>query len=89
VLIDWTNARTGPAGLDVAVTVLLMAQVGLADAGLREVILGILGEFATRVATPYAAELDEAVAFRRANPHQTPAEKALFDDAVELTRTWA
>jgi aminoglycoside phosphotransferase (APT) family kinase protein len=89
VLIDWTNARTGPTGLDVAVTVLLMAQVGLADDGLREVILGFLGEFATRVATPYAAELDEAVAFRRANPHQTPTEKALFDDAVELTRTWA
>jgi aminoglycoside phosphotransferase (APT) family kinase protein len=89
VLIDWTNARTGPPGLDVAVTVLVMAQVGLADDGLREVVLGFLDEFAARVTTPYAADLPEAVAFRRANPHQTPEELVRFDDAVELTRTWA
>jgi hypothetical protein len=53
------------------------------------VILGFLDEFAATVATPYAADLPEAVAFRRANPHQTPEEAALFDDAVALTRTWA
>ncbi|GAA4690575.1 phosphotransferase [Nocardioides conyzicola] len=89
VLIDWTNAREGRPGLDVAVTVLTIAQVGLADDDLRDVLLGFLAEFVVRVATPYAAELPEAVAFRRANPHQTPAEAALFDDAVELTRRWA
>jgi aminoglycoside phosphotransferase (APT) family kinase protein len=88
-LIDWSNARPGRPGLDVAVTVLTLAQVGLADEDLREIIIDFLDEFATRVATPYAAELPEAVAFRRANPHQTPEEVVLFEDAVELTRRWA
>ena len=89
VLIDWTNARVGRPGLDVAVTVLVMVQVGLADDALREVLLSFSEEFADRVATPYAAELAEATAIRRANPHQTPDEAERFDEAVEITRRWA
>ncbi|KQW53555.1 hypothetical protein ASC77_04590 [Nocardioides sp. Root1257] len=89
VLIDWTNARVGRAGLDVAVTVLVLVQVGLADDALREVLLPFTEEFAARAATPYAAELAEATAFRRANPHQTEDEAARFDEAVEITRRWA
>ncbi|MFC6342943.1 phosphotransferase, partial [Nocardioides hankookensis] len=89
VLIDWTNARVGRPGLDVAVTVLVMVQVGLGDETLRDVLLSYSEEFAARVATPYAAELPEATAIRRANPHQTEAEAERFDEAVEITRRWA
>lgn len=89
VLIDWTNARVGRPGLDVAVTVLTMVQVGLADATLREVLLPYAQEFAARAATPYAAELPEATAIRRANPHQTEAEAERFDEAVGITRRLA
>jgi aminoglycoside phosphotransferase (APT) family kinase protein len=89
VLIDWTNARVGPPGLDVAVTVLVLVQVGLGDPGLREPLLEYAEAFARHAATPYAAELPEATAFRRANPHQTVAEAERFDEAVEVTRRWA
>lgn len=89
VVIDWTNARVGAPGLDVAVTVLVLVQVGLGDAELREPLLEYAEAFARHAATPYAAELPEAVAFRRANPHQTAAEAERFDEAVEVTRRWA
>lgn len=89
VLIDWTNARVGSPGLDVAVTVLVLVQVGLGDPVLRAPLLSYAEAFARHAATPYADDLPEAVAFRRANPHQTAAEAECFDDAVEITRRWA
>jgi aminoglycoside phosphotransferase (APT) family kinase protein len=89
VLIDWTNARVGAPGLDVAVTVLVLVQVGLGDAELRDPLLSYAEAFARHAATPYAEDLAEAVSFRRANPHQTTSEAERFDDAVEITRRWA
>jgi len=88
VVIDWTNARFGPPGLDVAVAVLLMTQFGSASPT-WDLVVEFAELFAAAAGTPYAADVDAAVAIRAANPNQTPAEKAVFTDAVELTRRWA
>lgn len=91
VVIDWRNARTGPAGLDVALTAVILAQVALdpdrpptfaamARAGLLS-YLRALGE--------PLSELDGAVAYRRADPNMTAAELDLVAAAARLVEASA
>ncbi|MEU2198944.1 phosphotransferase [Isoptericola sp. NPDC019482] len=93
VVIDWTEARTGPAGLDVATTALILAQAVLSPAdatvdGAADVVArvagAVLGAFVTAAGPGYRDHLDEAVARRRAIPVLTEDERARLDDAGAL-----
>lgn len=94
IVIDWSNARPGPAGLDVALTALVMAQLIVTpgmlgvppavEADLREVMTEFVREFAARVSTPYIAHLGAAEAYRLADIHSIADERRLLPDAVSL-----
>ncbi|WP_180933809.1 phosphotransferase [Nocardioides ungokensis] len=94
VVIDWSNARPGPAGLDVALTALIVAQVAVTpgmlpdDPDLEELVRAVVGEllaaFANAVSTPYAEHLAAAEALRRLDPYQSAQELAGLPAAVAL-----
>lgn len=94
VVIDWANARAGPAGLDVALTALILAQVavtdgtlagvGVADDRLRMAMTEALQAFGRRVSTHYVDQLPAADAFRREDPNQSAAELQTLARAHEL-----
>ena len=71
VVVDWTNARAGDPDADIALTWLILATSG----GLPGRLLARL--FRSRVG-PAAIErgLDDASAFRLADPHVTDVERA-------------
>ncbi|KNX38484.1 phosphotransferase [Luteipulveratus halotolerans] len=83
VVIDWCNARRGPAGLDRAVTALILAQVASGElAGLGpgaramfEALLGLLGPL---------THVDEALAYRATDPNMSADERASLDRAAAL-----
>jgi aminoglycoside phosphotransferase (APT) family kinase protein len=86
VVIDWTNARSGAAGLDVAMTSIILAQLVLVpgipaedpetEAILRSHARLLLSAFLTAVADSPAALLEDAMALRRSDPNQSDAEVA-------------
>src|SRR5690606_3502017 len=96
VVIDWSNARPGPAGLDVAVTALILAQLaltpGIAGAGpeldelIRAVAIELLTAYAAAVDTPFTDHLDAAVEMRRADRNTLPAERDKLDEVAALAR---
>ena len=94
VVIDWSNARPGPAGLDVALSALILAQVAVTpgmlpdDPALEEAMRAVVGEllreFAAAVSTPYAEHLPAAEALRRLDPYQSATELAGLPRASAL-----
>lgn len=96
---DWSNAAPGPAGLDVALTALILAQVAITpgmlpddpalEASMRAVLGEFLEAFAAAVATPYAGHLPAAEALRRRDPYQSTEELRLLPRAVDLARSAA
>ncbi|MCK9793262.1 phosphotransferase [Isoptericola sp. 4D.3] len=94
VVIDWTDARPGPAGLDVAATALIFAlaalEPGAATVGEASVdavaplARDLLAAFVAATGPEYRDHLDGAVALRRANPAMTRAEIGRLDEAAEL-----
>jgi aminoglycoside phosphotransferase (APT) family kinase protein len=98
VVIDWSNAGPGPAGLDVAMTAVILAQVVVTDGMLasvgiddsaRPALARLLEVFAARVGTPYAEVLARAEELRRRDPHQSDAELAALSRAVDLAASLA
>ncbi|MCF4122477.1 phosphotransferase [Antribacter sp. KLBMP9083] len=99
VVIDWSNARPGPAALDVATTALIVAQVVVTpgmlpdqpelEAALRHDLGAFLPAFATAVTTPWKDHLEEAAARRALDPNLTARELALLGDAAALARAAA
>lgn len=94
-VVDWTNARPGPPGLDVALTALILAQVVVTDGMLaaagfsekeRQNLAAMLSAFAARVSTPYIDLLSEAETFRRQDRYQSAAELGALRQAVDLAR---
>ncbi|MGI8645597.1 MAG: phosphotransferase [Nocardioides sp.] len=84
VVIDWTNTRSGPAGLDVAMTALILAQVAVGEPAVRSLVEPFVGAFLAFVSADPGTTLDRAVALRRTDPHQTPEELDQLDMAVAL-----
>jgi streptomycin 6-kinase len=75
VVIDWANAARGPAGLDVALTAVVLAgtPVGPPLSWLRDRFVGaFLGEFAP---AEWRVFLDRAVAYRRSDGNVGDKEK--------------
>jgi aminoglycoside phosphotransferase (APT) family kinase protein len=84
VVIDWTNARPGPPGLDVAMSAMILAGVALTlefpGAG------DLLTAYGAAAPAPYAEHLEEAARIRSSKPHTTLEEQAVMAQAVQLAR---
>jgi hypothetical protein len=100
VVIDWSNARVGPSGMDVATTALILAQVVVTDGmlasegieeddRLRSALADVLREFTRRVSTPYAGYLSAAEAYRRQDAHQSATELEALPVALDLAASVA
>jgi len=87
VVIDWTNAGPGPAGLDVAMSALILAGVALT--GEIPEADQLLGAYAAAVTTPYVDHLPRAAELRTGKPHTTPDEIRVMQQAVDLARSVA
>lgn len=99
MVIDWSNARPGPAGLDVAMTSVIMAQVAVVpgmlpdnpemEAGLRAQAKLFLEIFLAAVADSPVDHVADAVGRRREDPYQSEAELAGLEEAAALVRSLA
>ncbi len=96
VVIDWCNAEPGAPSLDVAMTVLIMAQAattpppelaGVTEIDLAEAVRSLLATFVRNVSHSPTLALNEAVVRRRVDPHLTDAELLQFNDAVAFARS--
>jgi hypothetical protein len=73
VVIDWPNAASGPAALDVADAYLTMAALPVPDGDLARLQLELIAAFLASAGEPDAARWFPAVIERRANdPHFPP-----------------
>ncbi len=85
VVIDWTNAGPGPAGLDVAMSALILAGVALTgelpEAG------QLLEAYAAAVTMPYVDQLPRAAEIRASKPLTTQDELRVMEQAVALARS--
>lgn len=91
VLIDWSNATEGAPELDIALTALILAQAavgGLDDVppSLLPLAEAALLAFLAHAAADPGGQLDEAVAFRAADPNLSPAEKDRLVEAARRVR---
>jgi tRNA A-37 threonylcarbamoyl transferase component Bud32 len=84
VVIDWTNARPGPPGLDVAVSAVILAGVALT--GEFAAAAELLAAYGPVAPAPYLEHLDEAARIRSDKRHTTPEERELMARAVRLAR---
>ena len=86
-LVDWANARTGAAELDVALTALILAEVAV-DAGgaYSQAARAMLAEFLAASDVDPLAALDEGARVRAHDPALVEGEAALVPAAVALIR---
>lgn len=91
VLIDWRNAGAGPPDLDLAMSALIMAEVGVgsilvpgAPADLAAGAQAVLTAFLRAAGGSPLRGLDRALEIRRHNPTLTAAEKAGLAEAAAL-----
>ena len=88
VLVDWTNARSGPADLDVAVTAVIIAEVAVDEdePEYARAARALLAAFLLAADGEPVPHLVEAVRIRLADPSLVPGERALVEPAAELVR---
>lgn len=86
-LIDWSNARTGPAALDVALTALIIGEV-VVDAGgeYSSAARALLAAYLVCVGPDLLAGLDDAAALRAQDPSLVAGERELVPAAAALVR---
>lgn len=91
VLIDWADARTGPADLDIALTALIIAEVAVDedDVVCAKAARALLAAFLTGAHGDPLSQLDTAAELRRDDPGLVPGERALVAPAAELVRHFA
>jgi tRNA A-37 threonylcarbamoyl transferase component Bud32 len=87
VVVDWSNARPGAPGLDVAMSGLILAQVALAQREYADTIRQLVRAMLSAVGSDALPHLDDAVTLRRADPHMSAQELAGMDQAAELVRS--
>jgi aminoglycoside phosphotransferase (APT) family kinase protein len=85
VVIDWRNATDGPPDLDVALSALILAHVAV-DPGTPMAVAAsaLLAAFLRQVGGDPLSMMDDAVAFRRADPNMSAAEVARVAAAAHL-----
>ena len=88
VLIDWANARTGPADLDVAVTAVIIGEVAVDEDGTEygRAARAFLAAFLAAADGDPVAHLDAAVRVRLGDSSLVPGERALVEPAAALVR---
>lgn len=88
VVIDWRNATEGPPDRDVAMTLLILAQVSLwpVEPALTKAAAEALAAIGALLPPPSTAALAWVLAMRRGNPTMTAAELAQLDQASALVR---
>jgi aminoglycoside phosphotransferase (APT) family kinase protein len=87
MVIDWSNAGDGPAGLDVAVSALIMAEVAVdPDHPVATAARQVVPLFLSCAGRPTDALVDVALAMRLANPVLGDAEKQRLPQAADLLR---
>jgi len=86
-VVDWSNARTGTAELDVALTALILAEV-VVDAGgvYSQAARVLLVAFLAATDVDPTAALDDAAALRGLDPSLVPGERELVPAAAVLVR---
>ena len=86
-LVDWTNARTGTAELDVALTALIVAEVAVDAGGVySQAARALLAAFLQATTVDPLAALDDAAALRAQDPSLVPGERELVPAAAVLIR---
>ncbi|CAL8973685.1 Thiamine kinase [Cellulomonas sp. T2.31MG-18] len=88
MLVDWANARTGTAALDVALSALILAEVAV-DAGgeYSEAARVLLAAFLAGVHLDVRPVLNEAAHLRANDPALVAGERELLGEAVGLVRS--
>jgi len=88
VLIDWANASTGSADLDIAVSAVIIAEVAVDedDVEYAKAARAFLAAFLAAAHGDPASQLDAAVRIRRQDRSLVPGETALVEPAAELVR---
>jgi len=87
VVIDWSNATSGPSTLDAAMSALILAEVAVGLVEVRaELVHDVLDALLTVAGPADPAALDAAVGRRTANRTLSPAEKANLPAAAALVR---
>ena len=88
MLVDWANARTGTAELDVALSALILAEVAV-DAGgeYSEAARVLLAAFIAGVHVDVRPVLGDAAALRAHDPALVAGERELLGEAVGLVRS--
>jgi tRNA A-37 threonylcarbamoyl transferase component Bud32 len=80
-LLDWDSAAYGPAGVDLATTALVFAEVAADDNDYARAAHALLRAFVHKVGAGIGEHLDAAVTARLGNPCLDPDEVALIPDA--------
>lgn len=84
VVIDWRTAREGPAGLDRAMSALLLAEAALSPAPYAPGAHAALTALLTALPTPVTPHVPDAIAFRTLDPHLSADERTAIPAAGEL-----
>ena len=85
VVIDWRNAREGPAELDVAMSALIIAQVAVEkNQGQAMLAAELLEAFLNSAGGCPVTALDQAVAIRQADANLTTEERTALPAAAAL-----
>jgi hypothetical protein len=84
VVIDWRNSDIGAAGVDVALTGLIIAQVAVSPTAPAAAARELLDAFLNEVGPLNASDVHEGVAYRSADPNMTSDELELLSTATEL-----
>ncbi len=84
VVIDWRNSSDGPAGLDCALSAVILAQQAVLSPDLADIALLMLRAFTGATQHAVGPHLDAALAYRAADPAMTPQEIAALDRARAL-----
>jgi len=86
-LVDWANARTGSAELDVSLTALIVAEVAVDAGGVySQAARALLAAFLQATDVDPLAALDDAAALRAKDPSLVPGERELVPAAAVLIR---
>src|SRR5581483_261330 len=90
VVIDWRNARKGPADLDLAATALISGMVALdPENPVAPRIHAFLAAFLQWVQGDPVSQLDNAIKGRQCDPNLTDAEKARLRESARLVARYA
>ncbi|CAM5233977.1 hypothetical protein SNARM312S_04496 [Streptomyces narbonensis] len=87
VVIDWQTAEDGPAGLDCAMSALILAEVAASAAPFAPGARAALGALLSTTHAPVLPHLPTARGRRAADPNLTTGEVAALTEAVALVES--